>query len=63
MGHRTRDRHRFRTAPQSNSLVALAQIDLRQVVFVHQFDEAADLANVKHVARAGSRIGGHCRLP
>ena len=59
--HRAGHGHHLRAAPQANPLVGLAQVDLGQVVLVHQLDEAADLANVEDVARAGarSRIGGH----
>ena len=34
----------FRPAAQANPLIALPQIDLGQIVLVHQLDELADLA-------------------
>jgi len=61
-GGRRRHGYGFRSA-QSNTLIALLQIDLGQIVLVHQLDEFAHLLYIKDVARSGTRIRTHQYIP
>jgi hypothetical protein len=42
--------------PESDSLLALPQVDLGEFVFVHQFHESAYPADIKHVLAFGSSV-------
>ena len=60
---RRRHAHDLRAATQANSLIALPQIDLGQIVLVHQLDELAHLAYVEHVAGARTPHWKTCLTP
>jgi hypothetical protein len=45
-------KERLRSAPQSNALLPLAQVDFGQIVLFHELDEPANFFDVENVAAA-----------
>jgi hypothetical protein len=50
IGRSRRHGHSFRPATQPYPLVPLPQVDLGQVVLIHQLDELAHFSDVEHIA-------------